>query len=559
MTLMGEKLATIGPEMVLSVGALLCLFLGLARSARVRHATPLIAGVSLVLCIVGPMAWSAARPAAPGEIALVLGLAATPMAAFLKITIASIGLLLLLVSYRTPDQLPQNIEIERSGAAFDPGQTTRGEFFAFFLMSLAGAMLCAGADGLVWLFLALELTSLPTYIMLVTTRQSTLAREATVKYFFLGALAVAMFLYGFTLIYGATGVTQLYTTPVTEGLATVQSVVAEWRQEGQPLPLMLLVGMGLAILGISFKIAAVPMHLYTADVYQGATTPMTAFLAFVPKTAGFASLVLLLGTLGWPLPEPIAAMLWIMAVLTMTVGNVLGLMQTSVKRALAYSSIAHSGYMLVGLLAGSAAMEAGQPVVASGIAGILFYLVAYGVANLASFGVLGCLKRQGEEAETYQDISGLHHRHPWLAAIMLISLLSLIGLPPLVGFLGKIYLFAPAFFTGEPAMIWLVVIALINSAISAVYYLRIAAAIYFGQPSEEVERDEQTARMTGSGIAATAAVVLGLGAGALGLTDMLAKAADQPGKVLIQPADTDGDEAASEDRSNIPSATAGRN
>lgn len=531
MTLMSEKLSVIGPELVLGVGALLCLFLGLARQSALRHSTPLIAGVALVLSIVAPMTWSSMQTPVEGELVVVLGLAATPLGAFLKITIAAIGLLLLLAVYRTPDQLPQNVEMDRAGKPFDPGQATRGEFFAFFLLSLAGAMLCAGADGLVWLFLALELTSLPTYIMLVTTRQSTMAREATVKYFFLGAFAVALFLYGFTLIYGATGATQLYSTPSMEGLATVQSVIAGWQAEGEPLPLMLLVGMALAILGISFKIAAVPMHLYTADVYQGATTPMTAFLAFVPKTAGFASLILLLGTMGWPLPGPIAALLWVMAVLTMTLGNVLGLLQSSVKRALAYSSIAHSGYMLVGLLAGNAAMAEGSPAVTAGIAGVLFYLVAYGVANLASFAVLGCLSKDGREAETYEDISGLAGRHPMAAAIMLISLLSLIGLPPLVGFLGKIYLFAPAFFTNEPAMIWLVVIALINSAISAVYYLRIASAIYFGSPNEQVTQEPQVARLSGAGLAALASLVLGLGAGILGITEAAGKAAQNPGQV----------------------------
>ena len=233
---------------------------------------------------------------------------------------------------------------------------------------------------------------------------------------------------------------------------------------------------------------------------------VTAFLAFVPKTAGFVSIILLLSTLGAePLGQiaaPLAAVLWIIAALTMTVGNVMGLLQSNVKRVLAYSSIAHSGYMLVGLMGGVPG-GASRGALGNGVGAVLFYLVAYGLATLAAFAILGTLHRRGEDAETFDDLSGLRHRHPWLATVMLLSVLSLLGLPPMIGFLGKIYLFGSAVQAGY---VWLVVIAVINSAISAVYYLRIAGAVFFGPPNESID----TTYAVGGRISATIAGVLAL-------------------------------------------------
>ena len=367
-----EKLAYLGPEIVLLVGATLCLFIGLAPSAGTRKLAPWIAGRALVLSVVIPRTFSG------------IELAATPLAGYVKAAVATVGLLLLLVAARTPDDLRQTQDAERA-ARFEPGDTLRGEFFAFFLLSLTGVMLCAGASDLVWLFLALELTSLPTYVMVATSRDRAEAQESAVKYFFLGAMAAAVFLYGFALMYGATGSTNF---------VDIQAGVAA---DGGPSSL-LVVGLVLALIGICFKIAAVPMHFYAADVYQGAATPVTAFLAFVPKTAGFVSLVLLLDLVVAPtgeLPAVLAGLLAVIAVLTMTVGNVLGLLQTSVKRVLAYSSIAHTGYMLVGLLAITGSLD-GESLLGNGIAAVMFYLVAYGLSTLAAFAVLGCLQRPVE-------------------------------------------------------------------------------------------------------------------------------------------------------------------
>lgn len=513
MTLMMEKIASIWPEIVLGIGATICLFMGMFRNLQIRRATAWIAGAAIILAAVATILTGT-------EVT-------TPFAVYIKLAVCGVGLLLLLVAAGTPDNLSQSRLVDTGKEVFDPGNVFRGEFFAFFLISLAGVMLCAGADELVWLFLALELTSLPTYIMVAISRDDRRAHESAVKYFFLGALAVAMFLYGFALIYGATGTTVLYSTTGP----SVAQFIADYplTHPGGQLPMLLILGMALALVGVSFKIAAVPMHFYAADVYQGASTSVTAFLAFVPKTAGFVSLILLLGVFGWPLPEVLVWLLFAMAVATMTYGNVMGLMQNSVKRALAYSSIAHSGYMLIGLAAGAASSANGDSPLQSGIAGVLFYLVAYGIGNLGAFAVLGAIERKGEEADTYEDIQGLVRKSPQLAAIMLVSLISLIGLPPLVGFIGKIYLFGPAMATDSQLIQALVLVGAINSAIGAVYYLRIASACFFGESNEESRVRRAPALITGA--AASAVITIALGFAGSIVVDW---AADAAGSVQAQ-------------------------
>lgn len=495
---MVDKIAQIWPEITLLVGAVLCLLVGLSPEVAIRRLTAWIAAAALVMA--GAIVCFHVCNTDAGVVGYT---------DYVKLTVAIIGIILLLVAAGVPDQLRFTRGVETGTQPFDPGLVLRGEFYAFFLFSLAGVMLTAGASDLVWLFLALELTSLPTYVMVATSRDRAQAQEAGVKYFFLGAMAAAVFLYGFALIYGATGQTDF--TLIYEAAAV------QIRTHGSLSPLFIL-GLLLSLIGISFKIAAVPMHFYTADVYQGATTAVTAFLAFVPKTAGFLAMMALLAlvpmTLNqdtgiYHLPPSIAMLLWIMAALTMTVGNVLGLLQSNVKRVLAYSSIAHSGYMLVGLLAlNSTSGDA----LGNGKAAILFYLASYALATIAAFAVLGSLQARGEEAETYEDLSGLRQNHPGLAAMMMLAVLSLLGLPPLIGFLGKIYLFGSAI---EHGHIVLVVIAVLNSAVSGVYYLRITAACFFGDPAEQVTRLPGVARPLAAVIAAVAAVILGFTGGHL--------------------------------------------
>ncbi len=487
---LAEKVATLWPEMTLMIGAVVCLFTGLSANAGIRKLTSVICGLALVIAAV--LVGLVPEPSS--------GVGLGGLAVFIKYATLGIGLVLLLVAAQVPAGLRQVIDAEHV-RTFEPGNNIRGEFFAFFLMSLTGVMLTAGADDLAWLFLALELTSLPTYVMVAVSRDKIAAQESAVKYFFLGAMGAAIFLYGFALIYGATG--------HTDFVGIREAITAS----GEPSQL-LLAGLMLSVIGICFKIAAFPMHFYAADVYQGASTSVTAFLAFVPKTAGFAALMLVLGFVGWPLPQPLVVLLWVIAVATMTLGNVLGLMQDNVKRVLAYSSIAHSGYVLVGLLAGNAAGS--DSALTNGLAGVVFYLVAYGLGTIASFAVLGCLRRRGEEVETYEDLGGLVKRHPDLAAIMLISVLSLIGLPPVVGFLGKIYLIGPAYHAGFR---WIVIITVINSAISAVYYLRIVNACFFGKPADDVTLVPAVSRRIGAGVAALLAIAMGVGIGGAALID----------------------------------------
>ncbi|MCC6580080.1 MAG: NADH-quinone oxidoreductase subunit N [Phycisphaeraceae bacterium] len=485
------KLMELGPEVALFIGACLCLAVGLSRSRENRKLAASIAAMALVASGIAAVLFTppAFRDLTTGPL---------PMALYLKPIVAAIGILLLLFAVNVPDRLATERAIDEGRLPFDPANVMTGEFYAFFLLSLAGVMLCSSAGDLVWLFLALELTSLPTYVMVAVARDRADAGEAAVKYFFLGAFAAAIFLYGFTLIYGATGLTTF-------------DAIRQHVMEHGTSP-MLLLGVGMAVIGIAFKIAAFPMHFYVADVYQGATTPVTAMLAFIPKTAGFVALILVLTMVSgvdarFGMPPVISGLLWIMAAATMTVGNVLGLLQNNVKRMLAYSSVAHSGYMLVGLLAlGSA--SAGSLALGSGASAVLFYLVAYGLGNLAAFAVLGCLQHDGDEAQSLEDLSGLVSRRPALAVVMLLANLSLIGLPPMIGFVGKVYLFGSAISQGY---ILLVVVAVLNSAISAVYYLRMIAACYFGQPGSSTTVLAPPARVAAAITAATLALILGLG------------------------------------------------
>ncbi|MBM4108379.1 MAG: NADH-quinone oxidoreductase subunit N [Phycisphaerae bacterium] len=485
-----DRIEFLWPEIALFVTTCVVMVLGLSRRIESRRMTALVTGLGLI--IAGVLAARTTPIPGPrsGQVLL------PELIPYAKVLIASVGSLLLLLQAGTVDRA-EEAAIAAGQRPYDPLRTNRAEYYAFFLFSLTGLMLCASADDLIWLFLALELTSLPTYIMVAMSTGRARSREAGVKYFFLGALGAAVFLYGFALIYGGTGSTNL------------NAIHAHLAAHG--LNLTALAGFILAFLGLCFKIAAVPMHFYAADVYQGAAPQVSAFLAFVPKAAGFISILLLTATIGWSyaadaqgplytpitqsaydalegavsmgLPEPIRVFLWVIAALTMTVGNVLAILQKSVKRILAYSSIAHSGYMLVAVLAGPNNGTFSQ----SGLAAVLFYLLVYGVGNLGAFAVLACLEGRpdadGEpaEIEDVDDIRGLWKTRPLLAWVMTLSCLGLMGLPPLLGFFGKLPLFTSGLAAGE---IVLVVILGLNSAVAAYYYLRLIKASLIDPPSD---------------------------------------------------------------------------
>lgn len=401
---------------------------------------------------------------------------------FAKAAIAGIAMLLLLLQEGAVDRFEER-DIARGVRPFDAIRTNRAEYYAFFMFSITGLMLCTSARDLVWLFLALELTSLPTYIMVAVSGVGRdgahKSQEAAVKYFFLGALGAATFLYGFAMIYGGTGTTNLV------GIATaIQS-------QGDALNPILLAGLLIALVGLCFKIAAFPMHFYAPDVYQGAAAPVSAFLAFVPKAAGFFAIAQLMVAVGWThgvhgnaLPQSIVMMLTLIAMLTMTIGNVLALWQHSVKRILAYSSIAHSGYMLVGIIAGPGDGSFAR----NGLAAVLFYLVAYGITNVGAFAAVACLERRSgdhvTEADDVSDIRGICKSHPWIGIAFVVSALSLLGMPPALGFFAKLPLFTAGISSGHMP---LVIVLGLNSAIAAYYYLRLARIAWLDTPDDRRE------------------------------------------------------------------------
>lgn len=474
-----ERLAFLWPEISLFVATCVVMVLGLSPSREIRKLSAVVAAGGLVAALVLAAMTTPYGTAVKAEAGQTL---LTDMPRYAKVVIAAVGLLLLLLVGGTVDRTDEE-RIAAGTQRFDPLRSNRAEFYSFFLFSLTGLMLCASAADLVWLFLALELTSLPTYIMVAISTNKNRSKEAAVKYFFLGALGAATFLMGFAFLYGATGSTKFNTIASVITTAGVSD--------------MAMLGIILSILGLGFKIAAVPMHFYTADVYEGAAPQVSAFLAFVPKSAGFIALMLILAAVGWnhghadaSLPEPVRVTLWVMAAMTMTIGNVLALLQQSVKRVLAYSSIAHSGYMLVALIAG----PGGGPASDNGLAAILFYLLAYGLTNVGTFAVLACLERRDRDGEpveidSFADLRGLCQTRPVLGWTMVLCSLSLLGFPPLLGFFAKVPLFTSAISAGE---ITLVVILGLNSAIAAFYYLRFTQACLLESPDPAVRPMEAT-------------------------------------------------------------------
>ncbi|MSR17881.1 MAG: NADH-quinone oxidoreductase subunit N [Phycisphaerales bacterium] len=471
MTAMAQRIDQLWPELMVLTGAVICALIGLSRQRSMRAAVPIVAMVTLAAAVL--IEWM--RPNSGSE----SGLLFPSLGHYVKIAIGILGIGLAAIGAGHMDRKFE-AQIALGRVSFDPLRVVRGEYHAFFLFSIAGVMLVCGASDLIWLFLALELVSLPTYIMVALGRSNRAAQEAGIKYFFLGALATAIFLYGFALLYGATGSLDLI---VIRDWLSVQSALGG-------LSSMAVLGLLLSTLGICFKITAVPMHFYAPDVYEGASTPVTAFLSIVPKFAGMCALIMLLGTVGWNghsitasdgvriaysgLPQPVTAVLWMVAVLTMTLGNLGGILQKSIKRTLAYSSISHSGYMLIGVLAGPGA----------GFDALFFYLFAYGLMNCAAFSALASVERRGNDVDSFDDISGLRAKQPLAAGVLAISAGSLLGLPPFLGFFAKAYLFMAALEAGH---VGLVVIACVNSAISAFYYLRFVLVPLVAPPSARAD------------------------------------------------------------------------
>jgi len=335
-----------------------------------------------------------------------------------------------------------------------------GEYYALILFSTLGMMLMAAGSHLITLFLGLETMSISIYVLAGMMREDRRSVEAALKYFLLGAFATGFLLYGFALIYGATG---------SLSLKEIASYIAS---KGLRNP-MLLMSLVFLTIGFGFKIAAVPFHMWTPDVYEGAPTSITAFMATGVKAAAFSALVRVFFTALPSFRPDWTSILWLLALATMTVGNIVAISQNNIKRMLAYSSIAHAGYILVAFVAGSG----------SAVSAILFYLLAYAFMNIGAFTCVILLGKKGEENTQINDYAGVGFKHPLLAASMTIFLLSMAGIPPLGGFFAKLYVFGAAV---ESKFYWLVILGVINSAISVYYYLRVTVLMYFRESEREI-------------------------------------------------------------------------
>lgn len=330
----------------------------------------------------------------------------------------------------------------------------RAEYYALLLISVVGMMVMTSSLNLMVIFLGLEIMSLPLYVMAGMRKDNLRSTEASAKYFFMGAFASAFFLYGIALIFGASGTTDLRQVFMTTGIAL------------QKHPLYLTAGAGMVLIGFAFKIASFPFHMWVPDVYQGAPTPVTAFFSIGPKAAGVAALLRIFMVGFGGLTASFTPLFWMLAVLTMTVGNLLAIKQDDVKRMLAYSSIAHAGYLLVAVTAGGS----------EAVSAALFYLLAYAFFNFGAFAIVAVVENLRDGSNHVDTYKGLAARHPWLAVFLALFMFSLAGFPPTAGFFGKFTVFAAAVKSGH---VTLVVIAVLNSLISVFYYLRPVKAAFF--------------------------------------------------------------------------------
>ena len=359
-----------------------------------------------------------------------------------------------------------------------------GEFHSLLLFATAGMMLMASGGDLVIIFLGLEILSIATYVMAGFRRTDVRSNESSLKYFILGSFSSAFLLYGIALIYGGTA--------VGVGAGTTNILEIARRLPQAQYPLLLFAGAALLLVGFGFKIATAPFHVWTPDVYEGAPTPVTAFMAAGPKAAGFASFLRVFifafpfvvatsrPSAGAQLHEAWVTALMVLAMITMFVGNVVAIVQNNVKRLLAYSSIAHAGYALVGFVAAGAATDMDQR--NSAISAVIFYLLSYAVMNTGAFTIVTLIARSGDRRTEVEDYNGIGFKSPVLAFSLSLFLLSLLGMPLTAGFMGKLMVFSAAVHQGY---VVLVVIGVINSALSAYYYLRLIIVMFFRERTTE--------------------------------------------------------------------------
>lgn len=360
-----------------------------------------------------------------------------------------------------------------------------GEYYSLMLFSTLGMMIMASAGDLIVLYLGLELMALSTYILAGFIRHEIRSNEAALKYFLLGAFASAIMLYGISLTYGLTG---------TTNLKAIADYLVNNRIQANP---SLLLSMLFLIVAMSFKISAVPFHMWAPDVYEGAPTPVTAFMSVGPKAAGFAILGRVFTSAFGSLTIEWTTVIIPIAILTMAVGNILAIAQSNIKRMLAYSSIAHAGYALIGIIIGNS----------DGISSTMNYLFIYAFMNIGAFAIVTILKSEGFAGEEISDYEGLAKTHPLASGLMLIFMFSLTGIPPTAGFIGKFYLFMSAVKAGYT---WLAIVAVIFSAISAYFYLRVVMYMYMREPKQEVSLSTSMPSSLAIAITALAVLILGI-------------------------------------------------
>jgi NADH-quinone oxidoreductase subunit N len=377
------------------------------------------------------------------------------------------------------------LSVVLSSTTIDREGLPQGEYYALLMFATAGMILMATAVDLIVLFIALEILSLGVYVLTGLRRGSSAGVEGAFKYFLLGAVASAFFLYGIALTYGVTGSTRL---------DRIGSLVAAQSMAPTAMQLMALT---LLLVGFAFKVSAVPFHMWTPDAYEGAPPPVAGFMSTGVKAAAMAAFARVFLSAFGPLAATWAPMLWMLAAVTMVVGTVVGVAQTNVKRLLAYSSIAHAGYLLVALVA---ANDVGK-------GAILFYLLVYAVTNVGAFGVIGMMETADRPNDRIQDFAGLWHTRPRLAGLMTIFLLSLGGFPPFGGFIAKWYVFNAAVSAGY---VWLAIIGVLTSVVSVFFYLKIVVQMYM-TPADSSVSVPPVPRAAAVALAASAALVLYLG------------------------------------------------
>lgn len=468
-------LADLAATLSLSVVALAGLVIVVIDSFRNdAPSIPWVGGLALAGCMV----WEAFHLTAEGGTAFSGFLRTGGFASFINMVLLGSALLCLILS---TSYLP------RLRHAY-------GEIYALIMFATTGMIVLATANNLIAIFVGLETMSICLYIMAGLVREDRGATESALKYFILGAFSTGFFLYGIALLYGATETMYL---PEMRGALTGDIGVMFWA------------GVGLLLVGFMFKVSAAPFHMWTPDVYQGAPTTLTAYMATASKASAFAALILVL-YLAMPSEQWHLAVA-VVAVITMVLGNVLALVQTNVKRLLAYSSIAHAGYVLVGLAAGTP----------EGFSGALYYLLIYALMNIGAFGVMAFLEWDGTvgRQQELDSLAGIGYRRPLLGVTMGIFMFSLIGFPPLGGFFGKYAVFAPAIDAG---LTWLALIGVLASAISAYYYLRVLVVFYFKSPEDAPENVQQASFIvpTSSAAVLVLCAVLLVGLAVVGVPDL---------------------------------------